>query len=1210
MAPLVEAGFGNTSNLNSKTLGKAFGQEKATVQNLKTTAQHPLRDPFNTLMWLLPFGHGIGHVGLGAVEASDALRAGDVRGAARALKEPSLLKAPRSLTAPGGEPVSLAASKNALRRLYQQAHDTYVQHQMNTNPEGIVAKYGASRLQGSLAEVSRAKVRYRQAIVANLRKASQPVKGEIVKAAKTAGLELQNSPKTIGQAAIELVSHNTTPEEATLRAQRAIEQGVNPELNAANVRLYHEIDQLGLIQNHGLHLTISDSFPRTQAAENILNRGATSLDTQITSRNLRPEEQLAQRRDLPAAVTQRLKPYEQERITPALRTARDTFERVNRLYQKALDQEAAWRNGTSTIKTLDGHRISRSPGSGATPDVSNPFRDRVVALGMKHEEALARVRKLEARAGVESSVKQPITEDLRQAVSGAKEPDGGFTLRNDFSMDKGEEGHVVALAPYEERVPAAELTPERVAEYAAKHRAVLEGDPSLRIGGWHNPEDGNVYLDISRVVPTREEAMSLAREHGQLSVFDRGAYARGDMENAFPSSGLSPAEADVVKSAARARVAPDDTVAALHEIPETVAHEALNAIRESMPELLQRKFELRYGNDPERFAKDMLGVAKGEIHDPEAVRMFHQLTSTLEGRSFTPLKTLVDQGPNSPMARSQGPVVGLTADPLESHFTTGKGLLEGRHQEDVVDAVARHWHNVFRFFNTQDWRNIISKTGSDVRRSSRDILVREDNRTEGGAFQPKAAGDISAEIEKMIGRKRDTAYTPQMEGEDAGVLASVEEFVRHLFPGRDPNSAEAELERTAPEGAKAPAGYKWVDSETARVDDLVPRMPATGLAKHVGNFFDNMNAAVTAATVYFKLGHFGTRYLTNAATNIMQGSAGPLSIKSALDVWHELTPEERTHALATAGTHYYEALPGAEGEGRISRMIQHGVTPGSHALSPQWWAGYVDSPFRFNSLAYEVRKSAFGEGVDGMRSFLKSLDDYNNLDPAQRAEVDGVVRRANREAIAYDRMNDFEKRYLARAIWFYPWVKGSTVWTASALFEHPFKAAAGVQLGVQGREEQAKEIGDLPSYSYGVFLLTHGKLPLAADFSTFNPAGTAGDVLQIPSHANDLAGMLNPALGAAEHVATSTNEYDTHTNHPVSDALRSLVSATPESQVLSAINGEKGDQSHREYPAVPGDPFSKTPLGEILRGLIGPGAPRRFNPEAAHSLAKRERTGK
>jgi hypothetical protein len=71
---------------------------------------------------------------------------------------------------------------------------------------------------------------------------------------------------------------------------------------------------------------------------------------------------------------------------------------------------------------------------------------------------------------------------------------------------------------------------------------------------------------------------------------------------------------------------------------------------------------------------------------------------------------------------------------------------------------------------------------------------------------------------------------------------------------------------------------------------------------------------------------------------------------------------------------------------------------------------------------------------------------------------------------------------------------------------------------------------------------------------------------------------------------------------PVKDALASLVSSTPEAQILQAYLQRHADQSRRM--------FHTTPLSALERYLVGPAMPRRINPQAAHSAAARERSGR
>jgi len=160
---------------------------------------------------------------------------------------------------------------------------------------------------------------------------------------------------------------------------------------------------------------------------------------------------------------------------------------------------------------------------------------------------------------------------------------------------------------------------------------------------------------------------------------------------------------------------------------------------------------------------------------------------------------------------------------------------------------------------------------------------------------------------------------------------------------------------------------------------------------------------------------------------------------------------------------------------------------------------------------------------------------------------------------------------------------------------------------LQGRERQQAELGDLPSYEGGLFQLHGGAAPTVADFSTFSPFATPADVANAAARPAQISGMLNPVAGALTNLITGRNQYGSPSTSPLKDAASSLVAATPEAQVLTAYLNRHKDQSRRMFPA---DQRWWGMRGAILRTLLGPGMPRRFNPTAAHSAAARERAGR
>jgi hypothetical protein len=60
---------------------------------------------------------------------------------------------------------------------------------------------------------------------------------------------------------------------------------------------------------------------------------------------------------------------------------------------------------------------------------------------------------------------------------------------------------------------------QHINAYMQEHKDAFD-DPDVHAGAWYDPESGDVFLDLSTLVNSREEAVALGKEHGQLGVFD------------------------------------------------------------------------------------------------------------------------------------------------------------------------------------------------------------------------------------------------------------------------------------------------------------------------------------------------------------------------------------------------------------------------------------------------------------------------------------------------------------------------------------------------------------------------------------------------------------------------------------------------------------------------------------------------------------------
>jgi predicted GNAT family acetyltransferase len=109
--------------------------------------------------------------------------------------------------------------------------------------------------------------------------------------------------------------------------------------------------------------------------------------------------------------------------------------------------------------------------------------------------------------------------------------EGGFTY-NVVDATSPTQGFSVSTFPGREQIVAAEdLTDAVVAAYVEKNRDAL-AQPGAHLGAWLNPADGKVYLDVSTVVSSEQEARELALAHQQLAVYNLGEGVTVDVSAA------------------------------------------------------------------------------------------------------------------------------------------------------------------------------------------------------------------------------------------------------------------------------------------------------------------------------------------------------------------------------------------------------------------------------------------------------------------------------------------------------------------------------------------------------------------------------------------------------------------------------------------------------------------------------------------------------
>lgn len=138
---------------------------------------------------------------------------------------------------------------------------------------------------------------------------------------------------------------------------------------------------------------------------------------------------------------------------------------------------------------------------------------------------------------------------VRSVLKSLREPDGGFTISVP-AMKAATSGYAVALSGTDRLRVAADSFDSRGRPKAALVNMVVDRinaamstelpdgtNPAL--GGWHNPGDGKLEINVTAVFPAnrRSEAIRFAKQQNQIAIANLDAIARGDWDGAFIDTG-------------------------------------------------------------------------------------------------------------------------------------------------------------------------------------------------------------------------------------------------------------------------------------------------------------------------------------------------------------------------------------------------------------------------------------------------------------------------------------------------------------------------------------------------------------------------------------------------------------------------------------------------------------------------------------------------
>lgn len=361
------------------------------------------------------------------------------------------------------------------------------------------------------------------------------------------------------------------------------------------------------------------------------------------------------------------------------------------------------------------------------------------------------------------------------------------------------------------------------------------------------------------------------------------------------------------------------------------------------------------------------------------------------------------------------------------------------------------------------------------------------------AIPIRATPDIPAPLRRILQRVEFRGLS----AEEAAQLPphELEPLREWLFP----KTADPETNLSADGHA-----VRWVDRRM--VDGLQKRQTRGAVIGHVkgkeltsGDLFDLINQPIRAGLLYTKPA-YALNFLQALGTiALQQGVYTPANLTRAFRLGRELGWEDQHRVFAIVGEGATHALVDEHAHwlGEATRGAGH------------FWNAVVDRYPRVAAFLHEAQKAGY-----------KSADEIHTLlhDEERRADLIEIADRANHEAIDYS-MSQWERQNLRRFFFFYPWMRGATIWSLRFPLEHPLQSALYTPIAERAHGETSKALGELPSYTEGYNKLGGHVFNLG----NLNTLQTLKDVVQGVGalagnpgdpHLNELAGELGPVTGA------------------------------------------------------------------------------------------------
>lgn len=416
---------------------------------------------------------------------------------------------------------------------------------------------------------------------------------------------------------------------------------------------------------------------------------------------------------------------------------------------------------------------------------------------------------------------------------------------------------------------------------------------------------------------------------------------------------------------------------------------------------------------------------------------------------------------------------------------------------------------------------------------------------------PKIRKTASGEVIRRVKETQRTERRQVMKLQEASVSLSRNPFRKMMQKGLYKWLQEAPYESRR--GRMLAKKIKFEKDELARIENYLETAgmspderaaldaELSGRSRRtVGDWIDTLNQLATIGVLYLKPAYIPPNLLGQILFTTIDHTWNPLAISRSWKLHREIASlpggkEALAKMDAGIGSGMYMSIGEARGASqriarahtRMGSAYAQGIKVKGKTVVPG-----LDTPFRRAAFINEAWKNGFKTP----EQMIRLLDAKPGS--ALYAKLLDIFQNGSRNIVDYGRLSNREKSLVRRMVFFYPWIKGSTVWTGRFISEHPAQALFSIQAGRQGAEEVQDILGPLPSYMRGIIPIGEREIPGVGKFPTivnpqaFSVTGSAGDVAYSLKNllfggpkSEQLAEYLSPFMNAAVATATGTDPF-------------------------------------------------------------------------------------